>query len=52
MGEPARRRSINLIADEFTANGAMQPKRLLESPSTDHAPTGPDYVFRMPTTSP
>ena len=23
----------------------MEPKRLFESPYTDHAPTGPDFVF-------
>ena len=23
----------------------MEPARLYESPYTDHAPTGPDYVF-------
>ena len=35
-----------LIVDELTRNGVMSPGRLFESPYTDHAPTGPDYVFR------
>ncbi|MDO5504210.1 MAG: DEAD/DEAH box helicase family protein, partial [Actinomycetia bacterium] len=38
-------RFINLIVDELTANGVMEPGRLFESPFIDHAPTGPDYVF-------
>ena len=39
-------RFVNLIVDELTANGVMEPKRLFESPYTDHAPTGPDFFFR------
>ncbi len=38
-------RFINLIVDELTKNGVMEPGRLFESPYTDHAPTGPDYFF-------
>ena len=38
-------RFVNLIVDELTRNGVMEPRRLFESPYTDHAPTGPDYVF-------
>ena len=38
-------RFVNLIVDELTRNGVMEPQRLFESPYTDHAPTGPDYVF-------
>jgi type I restriction enzyme, R subunit len=38
-------RFINLIVDELTANGIVEPARLYESPYTDHAPTGPDDVF-------
>jgi len=38
-------RFVNLIVDELTRNGVMEPARLFESPYTDHAPTGPDYVF-------
>lgn len=38
-------RFISMIVDELTANGVMEPKRLFESPYTDHAPTGPDDVF-------
>lgn len=36
---------MNLIVDELTKNGVMEPARLFESPYTDHAPTGPDYFF-------
>ncbi|TAK69203.1 MAG: DUF4145 domain-containing protein [Actinomycetota bacterium] len=38
-------RFVNLIVDELTKNGVMEPKRLFESPYTDHAPTGPDSFF-------
>lgn len=38
-------RFVNLIVDELTKNGVMEPARLFESPYTDHAPTGPDYFF-------
>ncbi len=38
-------RFIDLIVDELTANGTVEPARLYESPYTDHAPDGPDTVF-------
>ena len=37
-------RFINLIVNELTANGVMEPARLYESPYTDHTP-GPEAVF-------
>lgn len=38
-------RFVDLIIDELTANGVMEPGRLFEPPYTDHAPTGPDMFF-------
>ncbi|MFT4087599.1 MAG: DEAD/DEAH box helicase family protein [Gordonia sp. (in: high G+C Gram-positive bacteria)] len=38
-------RFVSSIVDELTKNGTMEPKRLFESPYTDHAPTGPDQIF-------
>lgn len=39
---------VDLIIDELTTNGVMEPRRLFESPYIDHAPTGPDYLFPDP----
>ena len=41
-------RFVHLIVDELTTNGVVEPQRLFESPYTDHAPTGPDFVFPNP----
>lgn len=38
-------RFIELIVDELTRNGVMEPDRLFETPYTDFAPTGPEYFF-------
>ena len=38
-------RFVNLIVDELTKNGVMDPGRLFEPPYTDQAPTGPDLIF-------
>ncbi|MTD54069.1 DEAD/DEAH box helicase family protein [Amycolatopsis pithecellobii] len=38
-------RIVNMIIDELTSNGVVEPRRLYESPYTDYAPTGIDVVF-------
>ena len=38
-------RFVDLIIDELSHNGVVDPGRLFESPYTDHAPTGPDFIF-------
>ncbi len=36
---------VGLIVEYLTANGVMEARRLYEAPFTDHAPTGPDFLF-------
>lgn len=38
-------RFVNLIVEELTRNGVMDPGRLFEPPYTDYAPAGPDMIF-------
>lgn len=38
-------RIVNMIIDELTSNGIVEPRRLYESPYTDYAPTGIDVAF-------
>lgn len=39
---------INLVVDELTNNGVVEPARLYESPYTDLAATGPESMFPEP----
>lgn len=36
---------VNLVIDELTTNGVIEPRRLYESPFTDVSPQGPDALF-------
>ena len=36
---------VNLVIDELTSNGIIEPRRLYESPFTDVSPQGPDALF-------
>lgn len=38
-------RIVNMIIEELTSNGVVEPRRLYESPYTDYAPTGIDIAF-------
>ncbi|MBF6620535.1 MAG: DEAD/DEAH box helicase family protein [Patulibacter sp.] len=38
-------RFVEMIVDELTAHGVVEPRRLYEVPYIDRAPTGPDHVF-------
>jgi len=36
---------VNLLIDELTQNGVIEPRRFYESPYTDLSPQGPDALF-------
>ncbi len=36
---------VNLVIDELTENGLIEPHRFYESPFTDVSPQGPDALF-------
>ncbi len=36
---------VNLVIDELTENGLIEPRRFYESPFTDVSPQGPDALF-------
>lgn len=36
---------VNLLIDECTENGVVEPQRFYESPYTDLSPQGPDALF-------
>jgi type I restriction enzyme, R subunit len=36
---------VNLVIDELTQNGVIEPRRFYESPFTDLSPQGPDALF-------
>lgn len=36
---------VNLIIDDLTRHGIVEPGRIYESPYTDLAPSGPDALF-------
>ena len=36
---------VNLVIDELSTNGVIEPRRLYESPFTDVSPQGPDALF-------
>lgn len=38
-------RFIQMIVEHLTANGVMDARLLYQAPFTDHAPTGPDFLF-------
>jgi hypothetical protein len=37
--------AVSMIIGELTANGIVEPRRLFESPYTDRAPTGLEFLF-------
>jgi type I restriction enzyme R subunit len=36
---------VNLVIDELSADGVIEPRRFYESPFTDVGPQGPDALF-------
>lgn len=44
-------RFVELIVDELSRNGVMEPRRLYESPFIDYSPAGPETIFEVEDTN-